>query len=281
MSQARSPGSPGLLAWAGSSLRWARPGSFEPSGTAQIVFQNCCAAATIVDMEHSFLSVREAASILGVSPQRIRAMLTSGELSGVKVSGVWIVEDLSARERASAEPEPGAPFSEVNAWAIMDLASGGEAKYVSSRDRWRARQALEEHGLERIAARLRKRGQKLQFAAHPGVLLALREDPRLVPSGASVPVSSLSASGSDTDAYIRQDDLASVVSAYALAPASADAPGNVRLRPVLRGQLLDGRDSAPPAAVALDLLGMPDARSARVGRKLLGEIQARRSWQRR
>jgi excisionase family DNA binding protein len=232
-------------------------------------------------MEHSFLSVREAASILGVSPQRIRAMLASGELNGEKVSGVWIVEDLSTRERASAAPESGAPFSEANAWAIIDLASGDDAKYVSSRDRWRARQALDEHGLEVIAPRLRKRGQKLQFAAHPGVLPALREDSRLVRSGASVPVSSLSASGSDADAYIREDDLSSVVSAYALAPASADVPGNVRLRPVVQGHLLDGRDSAPPAAVALDLLGMPDARSARVGRKLLSEIQARRSWRRR
>jgi hypothetical protein len=229
-------------------------------------------------MDRSVLSVPEAASLLGVSPQRVRAMLAFGELDGKKLSGVWLVEYLSAAERAASEPESGAPFSEANAWAILDLASGGEAGYVSSRDRWRARQALDEHGLEAIASRLRKRGLKRSFVAHDGVLQHLLADSRLVPSGASVPTASLAASGADVDAYVRQDDLDAVLVDYALDPP-ADEPGNVRLRPVSRPELLDGREQAPPAAVALDLAAMPDARSARVGANMLRELQAIRFWE--
>ncbi len=103
---------------------------------------------------------------------------------------------------------------------------------------------------------------------------------RLVPTAASVPVAGLVASGADADAYVRKDELAGLVSDYALSAPSGGEIGNVRLGAVSQSHLLDGRDQAPRAAVALDLQGMPDARSARVGTKMLHDMQAERLWQR-
>ena len=228
-----------------------------------------------------YKSVRDTAALLGVSPQRVRAMLADGELEGEKVAGVWLVLYLSAMERASVERQSGAPFSEANAWAILDIASGDDPKYVPARDRWRARQALVEHdGVEALAAKLRRRSDTETFSAHPGVLARLGADGRLVPTAASVPVANLAASGADVDAYVRKDDLTALVLDYALAEPTGGEVGNVRLRAVSQSRLLDGRDQAPRAAIALDLREMPDARSARVGTKMLQAIQAERRWQR-
>ena len=236
----------------------------------------------IMDMPaDQYKSVRDTAALLGVSPQRVRAMLADGELEGEKVAGVWLVLYLSAMQRASVERQSGAPFSEANAWAILDIASGDDPKYVPARDRWRARQALVKHdGLETLAARLRRRADTKTFSAHPGVLARLGADGRLVPTAASVPVANLAASGADVDAYVRKDDLTGLVLDYALAEPTGGEVGNVRLRAVSQSRLLDGRDQAPRAAIALDLREMPDARSARVGTKMLQAIQAERRWQR-
>ena len=46
------------------------------------------------DEAHGRMSVRRAASILGITPKRVRAMLRSGQLKGVRSDGKWTQVDL-------------------------------------------------------------------------------------------------------------------------------------------------------------------------------------------
>ena len=60
------------------------------------------------------LSVAQAAELLGVSGTRVRAMLASGQLEGVKIGRAWAVSAASVRKRLSENPRPGRPTKEAS-----------------------------------------------------------------------------------------------------------------------------------------------------------------------
>src|SRR5438093_7701410 len=88
---------------------------------------------------HSWWSVPEAAEVLGVSEQRVRAMLLSGRLRGSKVGHRWIVDsDLGGLRRS----QPGRPLEAANAWALLALLSDDSPHWVHPSARSRLRQRL-------------------------------------------------------------------------------------------------------------------------------------------
>lgn len=44
-----------------------------------------------------YLTVNQTASLLHVSPQRVRQLLTAGKLKGVKFSKIWMISPLELR----------------------------------------------------------------------------------------------------------------------------------------------------------------------------------------
>lgn len=61
------------------------------------------------DPEVEFMSVRDAADILGVSSPRIYAMLRDGVLSGKKIGGTQLVSTESVKERFNSPRPAGRP----------------------------------------------------------------------------------------------------------------------------------------------------------------------------
>ena len=55
------------------------------------------------------LSTQNAAQLLGVSEQRIRKMLATGQLEGSKLGRSWMVSEQSIQERKQAGIRPGRP----------------------------------------------------------------------------------------------------------------------------------------------------------------------------
>lgn len=223
------------------------------------------------------LSIPEAAEELSLHPSRVRALVAAGALPAVKIGKRWAVDRVGVARRLQGEHGAGRPFEPHNAWAVLLLASGDEPDWLGPKELWRLRRALRLEGVKALVPRLERRGKRSAFRAHPGELRHLLEDPVLVRSGISAAGSyGLDlASGAEAEGYVRAGRLTKFERAHALEPAVI-AAGNILLRVVPDSAWhLDPHEGvAPPAAVAVDLLGAADARSQRAGRQLLKRLAA-------
>lgn len=221
-----------------------------------------------------FLSVPEAARELQVNPSRVRALVASGELSGRKLGGRWIVESVDVSRRKQSPRPAGRPLEPQNAWGALFLASGLAAPWLESVARWRLRQSLAASGLKGLMPRLIRRSELHRFFVHPGELRYLGERPDLVRAGVSAATAHEldPVPGHELDAYVRDKALERLRSDHALSPASA-GQGNVVLRaiPDFAWHFQKG-SVAPLAAVAIDLAEEPDSRSARIGAEAIKRL---------
>lgn len=220
------------------------------------------------------LAVPEAANILGLSPNRVRALISRGQLPALKIGGRWLVERAAVEARRRREISNGRPFAPHNAWALLFLASDKGVEGIDPSVSSRLRRALRLEGLERLGPRLFRRAEMRFLDAHPGEIDYLLKDPELVRSGVSAAAEhGLDlVSGQEVDGYLRASTLERFISSHALSPAGAAGSVRLRLVPNESWRFLAGRSIAPLAAVALDLSEDPDPRSARVGRAALREL---------
>ena len=200
-----------------------------------------------------YVSVTEAAQILGVHPQRIQQRIREGSLPAVKVGHQWAIER-NELHRFRYPPRPGRPLSTKSAWDLLAVVSGAEAAArLSPSARSRARSRLRsllahassadlEDAAGRIAHTLRNRAERALFVASPRDLPDIREDDRVHLSGVSTPDSNLSA-GVVAEGYVYAHDRNALVDDYLLAPASRSR-ANVILHVV-------PSDNADRAAIAL------------------------------
>lgn len=219
------------------------------------------------------LSVPDAARLLRVDPSRVRALLSAGQLAGDKIGGRWLVSDASIRARQEKAPGRGRRLKPANAWAVLALASGAEAPWVSAGDRSRLAALLRQRGFQNLVGRLDERAIAEPYYAHPGVLSALRQDGVLVPAGvhAERDRGPRLLAGDEVDAYVAPSDRARLVGEFALQPSDE---ANVVLRVLPEGLWPFENRRMPLAAAAVDLAEMPDARARRIGKGLIAELQA-------
>lgn len=220
------------------------------------------------------ISVHEAARVLKVSPTRVRAMASRGQLPAEKIVDRWVVERSAVEQRRRQKALSGRRFTPRNAWGVLLLASGEDAPDFNPSVRSRLKRSLALEGLKALAPRLHGRAAVSSYKAHPGEIPYVLEDEALVRSGVSA-AGSLQLgllAGREADGYLAQSQLQSFISEHALSPAGVD--GNVRLRGVPDDvwPTLRGRSVAPQAAVALDLADELDPRSQAAGKELLRKI---------
>ena len=124
------------------------------------------------------LPVSDAASRLGVSEQRVRAMISVGAIDAQKAAGAWWISAESLARTVALCRHARRPFSPQSAWALLLIASGEPAAWTSPKVRWRASVALKEKGLAESFGKLGNRAVRHAFQAHPAELsrLAGRED---------------------------------------------------------------------------------------------------------
>lgn len=215
------------------------------------------------------LPAADAARLLGLSLQRVRALVAEGELPGQKVAGRWFV-DRPAVERRLRDPKlSGRPHSSAHAWGLIALAEGEQPKWLDSSNRSRLRRLLREHDLEDILPSLVRRGRRLELRAHASDFPRLEAEPDVVRSGVSAASEhnlEIVAPGV-LEAYVPARRLSQLERRYRLKP-SADA--NVILH-VVDGPWPFEPDQrvAPRLAAVLDLLDHDDERSRRAAHRAL------------
>lgn len=221
------------------------------------------------------LSVSEAASKAKVDPSYIRAMLASDKLAGEKVGGRWLVDPLALERLVGQGGQRGRLYEPANAWALLCIASGLPADWIGPSARSRMRRRLREEGLQGVRRKLTSRGKPRGYHVHPGELKRVVARPDLLRSGISAAGDYRLGlvSGLEYDAYIDERNLPRVVRDHALQSTNG-AHGPVVLRPVSPGawRHIKDMEAAPLAAVVLDLAEEVEARSLRIGRERLQQL---------
>jgi excisionase family DNA binding protein len=199
----------------------------------------------------AMFSVSAAADRSGLSVQRLRALIASGQLPAERVGHQWAIDEA---DLARHEPRLGRPLSPRSCWALLDLADGDERhlEAPSTSERARARRRLELLQGSGDAPRvlrswLSARARRHVYRASPHDIGDLRSDSRLLISGVSHPESGISGAAL-AEGYLVEADVGDLVRDYLLVEAS-NQQGNVVLhvpsRPVSQvSQLLLAADLA-------------------------------------
>jgi hypothetical protein len=228
------------------------------------------------------ITTNEASSRLGVSGQRLRQLIASGDVHAERHGHVWAVAPASVSDYdRRRRPTAGRSLSTAMAWAALFSNFGTDVSDEVA-------QAFELHRTERsrlTSLREREPGD-WRWLAHRRATterfdtfdayldrIALLDD--VVLTGASATVDhdiDLAVHGRHLDVYVPEATVAELKTTMKLKPA---ATGNLTLRSI--GELeaskfIMGRHVMPRSVVAVDLLDDSDTRTARAGADLIGAI---------
>jgi hypothetical protein len=214
------------------------------------------------------LSVRDAATRLGVSPQRVRAMIYQGLLAASKVGRSWVLDpdDNSLRQRTS---EAGRPLGAATAWAILALLNGDSPDWVHPSVRSKLRRRVRDPSwLRRRLIRSEPRSQIHRWRVHPSDLPKLTLSFRVVPSGLSAQHAGLDVvRGQDhLDVYVDVDVVKVIERRFR--PVKHSSRPNLILKVPSHDWVLHFSE-APPPVVAADLLLSDDPRVTRAAHQVL------------
>src|SRR2546427_6113190 len=117
------------------------------------------------------ISVRDAARQLGVSPQRVRAMIQRGTLAATKIGRSWVLDPDVTASFGRRTSESGRPLSAGTAWAVLALLSGCSPDWVHPAVQSRLRQRLRNRDwLWRSLLRSEPRAAIHRWRGHPADL---------------------------------------------------------------------------------------------------------------
>lgn len=219
-----------------------------------------------------FMPISKAARSLSVTEGRVRQLIKSGSLRASRVGDIWLVDGDSVDRRMALGPSGGRKLTPARAWALLYMADDRKAPWLDKSARYRVSTLLAERGLRALSSRLVDRGLPMRLRCHPSLLGQLRDDPRLMLTGATAAADldlGLLA-GEMVEAYVDDGALEKIRHEYHLQPSREP---NVVLRPVqLFSSAWPIERYAPLPAIALDLLEDLDPRTRDLGGSLLDRL---------
>jgi hypothetical protein len=235
-------------------------------------------------MSDRLVTIPEAAERLGVSAQRVRALVQASELVAVRAEGIWLIDaDSLAKRRLLAELGVAAasarPWSQPITWAAMRALDDDEAllSQLDRKARYRLRRRLDNPDPAQLLSAVRNRARVVRASVHPSRAVGLRD--LVVPSGITgTGIHGLGLTGDDAvDGYLSREALANARGALRVRDSDTGAH---LLRVVDDERLLEGLEVAPRLAVAADLLdhavrgGAVDGRVVATVRALLRAVSS-------
>src|SRR6266498_3628180 len=207
----------------------------------------------------SLLSVADAARQLGVSPDRVRELVRSGQLDAERVGRAVLVSADAVRRRLEiVQPAVGRPLSPRMAWAFLWQLSGARAPWLAPAERSRINKYARRLPVEQWPSRLANRADVHRTRMLPGPLRRLREDPRAVLGGVAAASHygvDLVSDAEDVELYVEPECFHELVERKRVS-LDPQVP-NVLVRVPFSAEVLHFSDEhagfAPPAAVAADL----------------------------
>lgn len=233
-----------------------------------------------MESRNEHIVVADAAALLAVNHQRVRALLASGDLRGQRVGKIWLIDPQSLADyRHARQPSAGRALAPTTAWAALLTAFASETtdELVTAFrivDERRARLlALRTREVDDWRWLARRRAIVNRYSTRPAYLTRLRNEDDTVPAGLSAGQDLELTAGSDVfDAYVDHTTADRLEERYRLRP---DAGGNVTLRAINltdSQQLAAIREPLPEPVIAVDLWEDRDPRAAAAGRNLLTDL---------
>ncbi len=219
------------------------------------------------------LSVPDAARHLGVTDQRVRALIRDGVIDAQRVGGRWVLQARAVEDRLRASRAPGRPFNQSVSWALLHLIVGEAPEWLSASHQSQLKRRLRTSPRAELVAKLKSRAELRRYRAHPASIDRLAEEPELHEAG----VSAAAAHGADVsslgelEAYVSSSNWSGLERSYPLG-ARSEAP-NLFIHVTEDGERLPANSSAVwSLVVALDLIEADDGRSQRAGQELLDRL---------
>lgn len=252
----------------GTAVRWPTPSAIHLAHKDALINYSDIGIVTSMD----YMSVTEAANLLGVTDRRVRAMITDGLLEAHRVGGRWLMTGSEVARTKSVRRRPGRPYSPRLAWGLLAIAGDRPALWLSASERQRLETVLASTTIEEIAPALRRRADPRRWYVHPGLLPDFVEDPRTVVTGPSA-TSKLRHTGPE-HLYVPAVTVDDLRSDYRPLTESEN-PNAVVWTVHGDWPFVDGERTAWPVVVAIDLLDQSlDARAQRVAGEILSGTRA-------
>lgn len=225
----------------------------------------------------SYLSTKDAAQELGVTPHQVAMLAKTGEINAMKVANTLLIDPFSLHQYRQLSCGRGRPLSPQVAWAACWLLSGLEAPWLSYSQRRRLIIKLESITPEDLVWQMRKRSRLRLFRAAPRSLPKIRHE--LLLSGKSTDrpdIFGMPENDYEIEGYASHERIEKLKETYNL---YEDVTGNVLVHTmegyeppwpasdVIRSK---GERQLPVAAVAADLAASLDEHEAHAGLAALG-----------
>jgi len=225
-------------------------------------------------MAQQHLSVSDAARRLELSPQRVRALIASGDLPAERVGGRYVLDSSAIGAFLQRERYSGRPLSSRNAWAVLaELSERSGVVPVSRRSRYRLRELVEAGGpqLARALAGAEPRAHEERWRVLPSDLARVKRNSKIVLSGLAADDPFI-----DVRHQVERDGLEGYVSREVLVflennlrPEKRSSQPNLVLKVPHGASWILDEARAPSAVVAADLLNHEDPRVRRSARAAL------------
>jgi len=135
-----------------------------------------------VPTDGTFVTVVQAASRLGISPRRVRALAEQGTLSVADIAQrSLLISNESVLAYRARPRSAGRPLSSRMAFAALYLIVGLPATWITPQERYRIRTMLKSTDARRLSEAVRKRATRTCFWAHHSDIQAIRR--YITPSG--------------------------------------------------------------------------------------------------
>lgn len=225
-------------------------------------------------MSPTEVAASEAARRLRVNASRIRQLAEAGDLAGRKVANRWLFDAAAVERRGAQGPVSGRPYEPRSAWGVLFLASAEPAPWLRADVRSRLRRRIREGLLRRDRPRLARRARARCFVGAERARAALLKEPSFVRSGISAAAEYGASLRSPRvlEGYLPTRDAERFAYRYALQPAE-ERDADLILREIAGFWPFEGRQVAPKAVVAVDLLESLDQRTRRAGEELLRRLE--------
>jgi len=220
-------------------------------------------------------TVAEVASRLGVHVTRVHQLLDSGELTGRKVSGVWLIRSADVARYASREAAPGRPPGPMRAWGLLDMLAGGRAEWLTASARSQTRRQialLQGADAPRWRKALRGRSELHRCLAHPSAIIRIDERPGVLATGIRPALergfNMVALDEGLPTYYVSSDPWVDLSKSLAIQEASAD----FNLLILVPKVTWPFGERVPDAVIAGDLLEEPEPRAVIAGVERLNQL---------
>lgn len=224
-----------------------------------------------------YLSSKEAARYLGVTPHQVAMLASKDEVRSRKIAGTLLVDPFSLRQYRQLYRGKGRPLSPDVAWGALWLLSGLEAPWLAYQQHRRLTIKLGEIEAADLVWQARKRASLRVFRVAARDFPAIRRT--LVLSGKSTDrpdIFGMPENDREIEGYASAETIERLGAEYGL---YEDVTGNLLVHTTPDGDppwpetdiVRSGEErQLPVAAVAADLAASLDPREARAGLQALG-----------